>query len=111
MKQLIYILFFYLMALNTLPSIRAIKIQFRDKCEMNCNNSKDNSSNSSSGCEKSKIVMGLNFSPVQFIKEYSIKQIILLEDFQTNSLKSYYEALFISKYQEVIWHPPKFFIL
>jgi hypothetical protein len=69
-----------------------------------------NAEESNSGCEKGKAIMNLNFSPSQFVIEISLKEIILISDFYTEKEHSSYEKIFISKYQQFIWHPPKFFI-
>lgn len=101
-----YILFVYLMALTTLPSVRAMKMFVSQECQNTCHNSEE----SNSGCEKGKVIMNLNFSPTQFVAEISLKEIILIPDFYTEKEKSNYEKIFIPKYQHSIWHPPKFFI-
>lgn len=54
--------------------------------------------------------MNLNFSPIQFVTEISLKEVLLMPDFYIKKEKSNYEKIFISKYQHSIWHPPKFFI-
>lgn len=104
MKFLTYLLFFYLMTLNTLPSVRAIKMLVSSECGTSCHSSE------SSGCEKSKIIMGLNFSPIQFVAEISLKEINSTPEFYSEKQKSNYEKIFIPKYQHSIWHPPKFFV-
>ncbi len=106
MKFLVHILCFYLLLLLTLPSVRAMKIFASENCEQTCHNS----NTESSGCEKGKVIMNLNFSPTQFVAEISLKEIILIPDFYTEKEKSNYEKIFIPKYQHSIWHPPKFFI-
>jgi hypothetical protein len=107
MKWITYILFIYLMALTTLPSVRAIKMFVSQEFQNTCHNAEE----SNSGCEKGKAIMNLNFSPSQFVTEISLKEIILISDFYTEKEHSSYENIFISKYQQFIWHPPKFFIL
>ena len=106
MKWITYILFIYLMALTTLPSVRAIKMFVSQEFQNTCHNAEE----SNSGCEKGKAIMNLNFSPSQFVTEISLKEIILISDFYTEKEQSSYEKIFISKYQQSIWHPPKFFI-
>jgi hypothetical protein len=104
MKLKVYILFIYLIVLTALPSVRAIKLQFGSNCEQTCDNSEKKE------CKNSKFVMGLNFSPVQVINEihYLLKTII--PDFKLKKESSFYEAYFVSIYQNSIWHPPKFLL-
>jgi hypothetical protein len=106
MKFSVHILCVYLLLLVSLPSVRAMKMLASENCEQTCHNS----DSESSGCEKGKIIMNLNFSPTQFVAEISLKEIILIPDFYTEKEKSNYEKIFIPKYQHSIWHPPKFFI-
>jgi hypothetical protein len=92
--------------LGALPSVRAIKMLASENCEQTCHNL----DSESSGCEKGKIIMSLNFSPVQFVAELDFSAEILSPEFNTEKEKSNYEKIFIPKYQHSIWHPPKFFI-
>ncbi|EAZ96181.1 hypothetical protein FBBAL38_02140 [Flavobacteria bacterium BAL38] len=89
-----------------MPSVRAMKIFSSENCEQTCHNS----NTESSGCEKGKIIMNLNFSPVQFVAELDFKPEITFSEFKLEKEKSNYEKIFISIYQHSIWHPPKFFI-
>ena len=98
-----YILFVYLMALTTLPSVRAMKMFVSQECQNTCHNSEE----SNSGCEKGKVIMNLNFSPSQFVAEISLKNIILIPVFYSEKEKSNYEKIFISQYYMSIWQPPK----
>lgn len=102
MKFKVYILFCYLFILTALPSVRAVKLQLANNCEQSCSNSEK------SDCENGKFVMSLNFSPVQFVNEftYTFKEIIT--DFDLIKETSFYESFFISAFQNTIWHPPKF---
>ena len=59
MKFFAYIFCFYLFALTTLPSVRAIKIQFSEKCQSSCQKNTSNNQEPS-GCEKGKIIMNLS---------------------------------------------------
>jgi hypothetical protein len=77
-----------------------------ENCEQTCHNL----DSESSGCEKGKIIMSLNFSPFQFVAELDFSAEILSPEFNTEKEKSNYEKIFIPKYQHSIWHPPKFFI-
>lgn len=106
MKFSVHILCFYLMLLLTLPSVRAMKMFVSQESQTACHNS----DTESSGCDKGKVIMNLNFSPIQFVAEISLKEIILIPDFHTTNEKSNYEKIFIPKYQYSIWHPPKCFI-
>ena len=106
MKFLVHILCFYLLLLVTLPSVRAMKMLASENCEQTCNKS----GSASSGCENGKIIMSLNFSPVQFVGELDFKPEIIFPEFQIEKEQSNYEKIFISKYQDSIWHPPKFSI-
>lgn len=106
MKFLVHILCFYLLLLVTLPSVRAMKMLASENCEQTCHKT----DSESSGCEKGKIIMSLNFSPVQFVAELDFKLEISFPEFKIEKEKSNYERIFIPKYQHSIWHPPKFFI-
>ena len=103
MKFLVHILCVYLLLLVALPSVRAMKMLVSENCEQTCHNS----DSESSGCEKGKIIMSLNFSPVQFVAELVFKPEITFSEFQIEKEKSNYEKIFFSKYQHSIWHPPK----
>ena len=106
MKFSVHILCVYLLLLVALPSVRAMKMLASENCEQTCHKS----GSASSGCEKGKIIMSLNFSPVQFVAELDFSPEILSPEFNTEKEKSNYEKIFIPKYQHSIWHPPKFFI-
>jgi hypothetical protein len=109
MKFIAYIFCFYLFALTTLPSVRAIKMQFSEKCQSSCQ--KDNSNNEEpTGCEKGKIIMNLSFNPVCYEtsqllshnKKNDFIQIIKEENIT-------YKKVFICQYKGSIWQPPKIF--
>lgn len=106
MKFLVHILCVYLLLLVALPSVRAMKMLVSENCEQTCHKS----GSESSGCEKGKIIMSLNFSPVQFVGELDFQPEITFSEFKIEKEQSNYEKIFISKYQDSIWHPPKFFI-
>ncbi|WP_320814468.1 hypothetical protein [Flavobacterium sp.] len=101
MKNFTYILLLYLIALTALPSVRAVKLQFGNNCEQKCNNSEQKK------CENGKFVMSLNFSPLQFINEYSSDLNFELFDFELKKETSFYEIFFNSNYLNSIWDPPK----
>jgi hypothetical protein len=104
MKFKVYLLFIYLIALTALPSVRAIKLQFGNCIEQSCTNSEQNE------CENGKFVMGLNFSPVQVVTELNYSFKAILPDYKLKKETSFYEAYFVSNYQNSIWHPPKFLL-
>lgn len=110
MKFFAYILCLYLITLTVLPSVKALKMQFVEKCQ---SADQQNSANhETSGCEKGKFVMNLNFSPVQFINEQFLQNtsiVLLLESIKKENLS--YEKVFISKYKNSIWQPPKIIII
>ncbi|UGS20500.1 hypothetical protein [Flavobacterium cyclinae] len=106
MKFSVHILCVYLLLLVALPSVRAMKMLTSQNCEQTCHTS----GSESSGCEKGKIIMSLNFSPVQFVGELDFKPEITFPEFKIEKEQSNYEKIFISRYQHSIWHPPKFFI-
>ena len=78
MKFSVHILCVYLLLLVALPSVRAMKMLVSENCEQTCHNS----DSESSGCEKGKIIMSLNFSPVQFVSELDFKPEITFPEFQ-----------------------------
>lgn len=101
MKFKVYILFYYLIVISAMPSVRAVKLHFGNNYELTNENSEEKE------CAIGKFVMSLNFSPVQVINEihYSFKAIIIFFDLKKET--SFYEAYFVSIYQNSIWHPPK----
>lgn len=104
MRFIIYMLFTYLMVLHSLPSVRAMKLILNSETHSACE------SFGSAECDKSKFIMSLNFSPLQCIKEFDLKPELFITEFQLTKEQSSYEKIFISKFQNSIWHPPKFFI-
>lgn len=104
MKFKIYILFIYLIVITAMPSVRAVKLYFGNNYELASENSEEKE------CAIGKFVMSLNFSPVQVINEihYSFK--VILTYFDLKKETSFYEAYFVSIYQNSIWHPPKFLL-
>lgn len=103
MKTKVYLLFIYLVVLTALPSVRAVKLQYVNNTEHNCNDSGQDE------CENGKFVMSLNFSPLQIIKSYNHSSNLNIDlfDFELKNESSFYDAFFVSKYQNSIWHPPK----
>jgi hypothetical protein len=109
MKIFAYILYFYLTALTVLPSVRAVKMQFSEKCHSTYQN--DNSKNQEpTGCEKGKIIMNLSFNPVNYITHQfsSINTKIVFIEIE-NKENIIYKEVFISQYKSSIWQPPKIF--
>ena len=102
MKSKVYILFIYLVVLTALPSVRAVKLQFGNNCEQNCDDSEQNK------CEKGKFVMSLNFSPLQIIKSYNYNLNLNFFYFELKKESTFYSVFNVSKYQNIIWHPPKY---
>lgn len=110
MKFFAYILCLYLTILTVLPSVKAVKMQFVEKCQSSCQ--KNNPDNNTSGCEKGKFIMNLNFSPVQFINAQWIQNTSITQLFESPKKEnSGYEKVFISKYKNSIWQPPKLIYL
>jgi hypothetical protein len=103
-KSKVYILFIYLVVLTVLPSVRAVKLQFAYNCEQNCDDSEQNK------CEKGKFVMSLNFSPLQIIKSYNYNLHLNLFYFELKKESTFYDAFVVSKFQNTIWHPPKYLL-
>jgi hypothetical protein len=111
MKFFTTIFCFYLFALTTLPSVRAIKIQFSEKCQSSCQKNTSNNQEPS-GCEKGKIIMNLSFNPVHFetSQSFSNNSKFAFAEIATEENIAY-KNVFISKYKNSIWQPPKIFSL
>ncbi|MBM6499357.1 hypothetical protein [Flavobacterium macrobrachii] len=109
MKFFAYLLCFYLFALTTLPSVRAIKMQFSEKCQSTCQKM-NSDKEEQSGCEKGKIIMNLSFNPVHYetSQSFSTCAKIIFVDVSHKENNSYKEV-FISQYKNSIWQPPKIF--
>ena len=111
MKFFACIISLYIIALTTLPSVRAIKMQFSEKCQSVCqkNNPK---TGEPTGCEKGKIIMNLSFNPVHYETSQSFlnsnKTAFIEIATQENTT---YKKVFISQYKGSIWQPPKIFSL
>lgn len=107
MKFFTYIVCFYLFALMALPSVRAMKMHFSEKCQSSCQKNNPETGEPS-GCDKGKIIMNLSFTPVHYI----LSQIIFTNDkiafnATVEKANSTYEKVFISQYKSSIWQPPK----
>ena len=104
MKFKVYLIIIYLIALTALPSVRAMKLQFAVNNEKSCTTS------APIECEKGKLVMSLNFSPLQFVNEitYTFKSSFIYFDLRKET--SFYDSSLISFHQETIWHPPKYVV-
>jgi hypothetical protein len=104
MKLFAYIFCFYLTSLISLPSVRVLKMQWNDSCISSCTKS---DFNTDKNCEKGKIIMSLNFTPVSYIttKIYTATP----QNFVITSKKEkiFYHKNLLSNYQNTIWQPPK----
>jgi hypothetical protein len=104
MKLFAYIFCFYLTALMALPSVRVLKMQWNESCISSCTKS---DFDTDKNCEKGKIIMSLNFTPVSYIttKIYSATP----QNFIITSKreKIFYHKNLLSNYQNTIWQPPK----
>ena len=103
MKFFALIMCFFIIAVTTLPSVRAIKKTFGEKCQTNVTNEIPNS-----GCENEKIVSNLSFYPLQIVSENRLFFAIteqIIETFEKQ--KSNYKKIFIDQFQIKIWQPPK----
>jgi hypothetical protein len=110
MKFFAYIISLYIIALTVLPTVRVVKKSFAEKCDISC--TKDKSDEKSDDCEKGKIIMSLNFSPIQFVEEHNFSFEILKKSYQTiKILNSSYEKIFIDQFFNKIWQPPKIIFL
>lgn len=106
MKIFASLLFIYIMALTALPSVRAIRITF-GKCHA-ATEQNTTENNDPAGCHKGKIIMTLNFSPIQYFNQavvhnepYSYALASLKKE------RSTYCKVFIDQYHNQIWQPPK----
>ena len=105
MKIKILFILLYLLALQVLLSVRAMKLVFSNETQTTCNED----FTSKSDCEKGNFIMDLNFSAIQFVAEFSILKQQLIH-FYFYKKKSYYKnTIHINKISTAIWHPPKFF--
>lgn len=107
MKIFVNIFTFYLLALTILPSVRAVKLYFHEKCESGYNakilNKQENSS-----CEKSKIIMSLSFEPLKYETANSFDIISTIPFLEISKKEiAIYKEVFISQYNISIWQPPK----
>ncbi len=94
----------------TLPTVRAIKKTYANKCQTSW--SKNQNEEQSEGCEKGKIVMTLNFSPIQFVEEQTFSLEVIKASIQSlKALNSNYEKVFIDQFLHKIWQPPKIIFL
>jgi hypothetical protein len=111
MKFFAYIFCFYLFALTTLPSVRAIKMQFFEKCQSSCQKNTSNDQEPA-GCAKGKIIMNLSFNPVHFETSQSFSNNLKFAFAEIATEENIaYKNVFISNYKNSIWQPPKIFSL
>jgi hypothetical protein len=107
MKILASIFFLYIMALTALPSVRAIKVTFVGKCHSE-SHQRSPENNDPLGCQKGKIIMNLNFSPIQYFNESVPSFCVITHAFETiKKEKLNYKKVFIDQYHNSIWQPPK----
>lgn len=100
MKNKIYILIFYFFAITILPSARALKLKYGSKLEQKCNHEET--------CEMGKLVADLNFSAVQFVKEFKINVKQESEIGYSKEQIQFFYLLFVkSPLENSIWRPPK----
>lgn len=107
MKIFASILFVYIMALTALPSVRAIRITFVGKCKA-ATEQKAADTADPAGCQKGKIIMTLNFSPIQYFNApmvHSEPYSYALASVKKERLT--YHKVFIDQYHNQIWQPPK----
>lgn len=106
MKFFAYIFCFYLFALTALPSVRAIKMHFSEKCQSSCQKMNPKKGEPS-GCEKGKIIMNLSFNPVHYVTSQSFFNIKATFIELVKKESSTYKKVFIWQYKNSIWQPPK----
>lgn len=101
MKLKVILLFIYLAALFTLPSVRALKLQFNSSCTktINTNNHKD--------CAMGQDIMGLTFTPLQIINKITFDFKSYFIKLASKKINSFYDAFFVSTYLNEVWNPPK----
>lgn len=106
MKFFAVFLCFYFSALTVLPSVRAVKMYFSENCTINTEKG------TPTGCEKGKIIMNLNFNPVQFVASAINLKSEKADYFEIrNSEVTRFVKVFIAQYKSAIWQPPKIFSL
>lgn len=106
MKFSAVFLCFYFAALTVLPSVRAVKMHFAENCTINTEKGEP------TGCEKGKILMNLNFNPVQFVPSainLKSEKADFIEIRNNEAIR--YVKVFIAQYKSAIWQPPKIFSL
>ena len=107
MKFFASILFLYIMVLTALPSVRAIKVTFIGKYHSESQQSSCEN-NDPLDCQKGKIIMMLNFSPIQYFNESLPYFSAVSNSFETiKKEKLNYKKVFIDQYHNSIWQPPK----
>lgn len=101
MKLKVILLFIYLAALFTLPSVRALKLQFNSSCTktINTNNHKD--------CAMAQVIMGLSFTPLQIINKITFHFKSYFIKLASKKINSFYDEFFVSTYLNEVWNPPK----
>jgi hypothetical protein len=109
MKLFAFLFCFYLFALTTLPSVRAIRMQFIEQ-NNSCSHNSNASNQEPSGCEKGKIIMNLSFNPVHYETPQSFNNCIKTTFIEiAEKENATHKKVFISQYKNSIWQPPKIF--
>lgn len=112
MKFFAYIVCFYVTLLTVLPTVRAIKMHFSEKHETSCHNSNSQQNEAPSSCEKGKFIASLNFSPLEIINTLQLQKVVVSQQFESLKKENlFYKKVFIPKYKNTIWQPPKIFSL
>jgi hypothetical protein len=94
------------MALTVLPSVRAVKITMGKCLTATQKNSTDHSD--TEGCQKGKIIMTLNFYPIQYFNDAVLYNAVVTNPFESiKKEKLNYKKFFIDQYHNSIWQPPK----
>lgn len=95
------------MVLTALPSVRAVKVTFIGKCHSESQQPFPENKDPL-GCQKGKIIMNLNFSPIQYFNESLPYTGAITFTFETiKKEKLNYKKVFIDQYHNKIWQPPK----
>lgn len=106
MKFFASIFCFYLFALTALPSVRAIKIQFSEKCQSSCQKNPCKKE-MPSGCNKEKCVLNLNFNTGQFLVS-KVQYEFFRNSFELEKQNIIsFEKRITSNYSYTIWQPPE----
>ena len=105
MKIVARIISFYFLVLIAIPTLKVVKKQLDTNCNSCCHTEK--SAEIPRSCAKEKCILNFNFSTGQFIVQqiHDITFNRITEITEKSRLD--YEKVFLSKYQNAIWIPPK----